>query len=65
MKKLVVLLAFIFVFVSAAGAMAESALDKDVIRVGTESTFRPFEFRNVKNEVVGFDIDLINMVAEI
>ena len=64
MKKLVVLLAFIFVFVSAAGAMAESALDKDVIRVGTESTFRPFEFRNVKNEVVGFDIVLINMVAE-
>ncbi len=65
MKKLVVLLAVIFVFTSAIGAMAaQSALEKDVIRVGTESTFRPFEFRNVDNEVVGFDIDLINMIAE-
>ena len=65
MKKwFVMCLSLLLLFVGTSGAMAESVLDKDVIVVGTESTFRPFEFRNVQNEVVGFDIDLINMIAE-
>jgi polar amino acid transport system substrate-binding protein len=32
--------------------------------MGTESTFPPYEFRNEKNEVVGFDIDLANAIAQ-
>nr|WP_321499629.1 transporter substrate-binding domain-containing protein [uncultured Dethiosulfovibrio sp.] len=41
-----------------------SAMDKDVLLVGTESTFKPFEFRNEANEIVGFDMDMISIIAE-
>lgn len=40
-----------------------SAMDKDTLIVGLESTFRPFEFRNEKGELAGFDIDLVNAVG--
>ncbi len=32
--------------------------------MGTETTFPPYEFRNEKNEIVGFDIDLANAIAK-
>jgi polar amino acid transport system substrate-binding protein len=32
--------------------------------MGTESTFPPYEFRNDKNEIVGFDLDLANAIAK-
>ena len=64
MRKLLVSVFLVSMLFSASVACAvESALDRDVLRVGTESTFRPFEFRNDKNEIVGFDIDLINAVG--
>ncbi|ONK24062.1 basic amino acid ABC transporter substrate-binding protein [Siminovitchia sp. FSL H7-0308] len=37
--------------------------DKKVLNVGTEATFIPFEFME-KGEVTGFDVDLLNAVAE-
>ncbi|NLT94707.1 MAG: basic amino acid ABC transporter substrate-binding protein [Clostridia bacterium] len=42
----------------------EKAPQKVVYKVGTEPTFPPFEFTNEKNEIVGFDIDLIKAIAE-
>ena len=64
MKKMVLGLFLLCVALSASVACAAgSAMDKDVLKVGTESTFRPFEFRNDKNEIVGFDIDLINAIG--
>ena len=64
MKKMVLGVFLLCVALSASVACAAgSALDNDVLKVGTESTFRPFEFRNDKNEIVGFDIDLINAIG--
>ncbi|MFD1708496.1 basic amino acid ABC transporter substrate-binding protein [Siminovitchia sediminis] len=37
--------------------------EKKVLNVGTEATFPPFEFMD-KGEVTGFDVDLLNAVAE-
>ena len=39
-------------------------IEKDVLTVGTNATFPPFEYRNEKDEIVGFDIDLINEIAK-
>lgn len=45
-----------------------SVLDKiretKVLKVGTDATFAPFEFKNEQGEYDGFDIDLIHAVAE-
>lgn len=35
------------------------------LRVGMETTFAPFEFYNAKNELVGFDVDMVNRLCEI
>ncbi|WP_243138049.1 basic amino acid ABC transporter substrate-binding protein [Heliorestis acidaminivorans] len=34
------------------------------IVVGTEATYRPFEWRDEQGNIVGFDIDLINAIGE-
>lgn len=38
--------------------------EEKVLRVGSECAYAPFEFRNEKNEIIGFDIDLIHAIAE-
>lgn len=37
---------------------------KKTLVVGTEATFAPFEFVDEKNNIVGFDIDVINYIAK-
>src|SRR5690554_4292270 len=44
---------------SAAGATAQ-----DVIRMGTEGAYPPFNFINDANELEGFEIDLGNEMCE-
>lgn len=39
-----------------------TAAAKDLL-IGTEATYAPFEFLNEKNEIIGFDIDIINKVC--
>lgn len=39
-------------------------VDDDVLVIGVDDTFAPMGFRNEKNELVGFDIDLANAMAE-
>ena len=47
---------------SATNAFA----DDNVLRVATEPSFAPFEFMDQKtSELVGFDVDIINAVAEV
>ena len=46
------------------GGEAAGFLDKDVILVGTEATYPPFEYRNEKNQVVGYDIDVVEAIAK-
>lgn len=51
------------VTVAASTAFASSAMDNDTIIAATESTYPPYESRNEKGELVGFDIDLVEAVA--
>lgn len=45
---------------------ANSFADDNVLRVATEPSFAPFEFMDQKtSELVGFDVDIINAVAEV
>ncbi len=41
-----------------------TTIEKNVLTVGTNATFHPFEYRNEKDEIVGFDIDIINLIAK-
>ncbi|XKM14321.1 transporter substrate-binding domain-containing protein [Orbaceae bacterium ac157xtp] len=50
-------------FAVLLASFAFSAAAKDLL-IGTEATYAPFEFYNDKNEIVGFDIDVINKVCE-
>lgn len=64
MKRLIYLLVISVVIFGAGSAFAGSVMDKDVIRVGTEATYPPFEFRNQDNEMTGFDIELVQAIGE-
>jgi len=37
--------------------------DRGALRVGMEPTFRPFEYKEESGEVVGFDVDLMRLLA--
>lgn len=37
---------------------------KEVLKMGVEDTYPPYEFKNEANETIGFDIDLANAIAE-
>lgn len=62
MKKFfsVVVLLGMLVF-SVTPVMAQ----KPVLKVGGDAAFAPFEFVDEKNQVVGFDIDLVKAIGEI
>jgi polar amino acid transport system substrate-binding protein len=57
MKKLTLTLAALAL--SASGAAAQ-----DVVRMGTEGAYPPFNFINDQNELEGFEIDLGNEMCE-
>jgi len=42
----------------------EDALADGVLSIGVDDTYLPMEFRNDQNELVGFDIDFANALAE-
>ncbi|WKY43400.1 ABC transporter substrate-binding protein [Eubacteriaceae bacterium ES2] len=45
-------------------ATAEDPLADGVLTIGVDDTYLPMEFRNDQNELVGFDIDFANALAE-
>lgn len=57
MKKLTLTLA-------ALALTASGALAQDVVRMGTEGAYPPFNFINDNNELEGFEIDLGNEMCE-
>ncbi|MGI6253956.1 MAG: transporter substrate-binding domain-containing protein [Aminivibrio sp.] len=61
----VLLLTLLFLGAIFAQTAAAGVMDGDVIRIGTEATYPPFEFRNEKNEIVGYEIDIALEIAEI
>ena len=44
-------------------AVIREVKERGVLRVATEPTFKPFEFRNDKNQLAGFDIDLARAIG--
>lgn len=64
MKRSFLAAVLLFVVVLSASAAYCSVMDRDTIRLGTESTYPPFEYRNDKNEIVGYDIDVAKAIAE-
>ena len=37
---------------------------KQVLSMGVEDTYPPYEYKNEANETIGFDIDLANAIAD-
>ena len=49
---------------TAGGNTLDSIKKQGVIKIAVDDTFPPMEYRNDKNELVGFDIDLANAVSK-
>ncbi len=52
-----------FTLAAAIAFMASGAMAQDVVRIGTEGAYPPWNFINDNNEVVGFEIDLGNEIC--
>lgn len=63
MKKLLALVLALVMLLSFAGCGAEKTDDK-VLKIATNAEFEPFESLDADGNYVGFDIDLINAIAE-
>lgn len=61
MKKILAILLMLALTFSLAACRGQS--QKPVLKVGTEPTFPPFEMTDDKNQITGFDIDLIKAIA--
>ncbi len=64
MKKVLSTILVLALVLFAGAAFADSAMDNDVLVIGTEGTYPPFEFHDKTGALVGYDIDLVNAVAE-
>jgi len=68
MKKLLSLvLAIVMIMGLASVASADSlqsVVDAGVLKVGVEATFAPLTFKDEEGNIVGYEIDLMNAVAE-
>ncbi|MDR1885692.1 MAG: transporter substrate-binding domain-containing protein [Synergistaceae bacterium] len=59
-----VVMASIAAWASSGAALAGSLADKDVLTVGTEGTYPPYEYYDESNTLTGFDMELIVKVGE-
>jgi polar amino acid transport system substrate-binding protein len=51
-------------FSSLFGDKLEDVKSKKILKAGVKHDFKPFGFKNEKGEVVGFDIDLLQYIAD-
>lgn len=56
-------LAVTCLLVAQAAAFAASVMEKDVIVMGTEGTYPPFEYYDENNQLTGFDIEVSEAVC--
>ncbi|NDV13751.1 basic amino acid ABC transporter substrate-binding protein [Crenobacter caeni] len=47
-----------------AASAPQAAAEEKVYVVGSDAAYAPFEYQNEKGEVVGFDVDVLNAVAD-
>jgi polar amino acid transport system substrate-binding protein len=60
----VVLAVFLTGCSSSEKAVAVDPLEDGIMSIGVDDTYLPMEFRNDQNELIGFDIDFSNALAE-
>jgi polar amino acid transport system substrate-binding protein len=63
MFKRFLVFTFIGVSLIAAVSSASGAADKEVVVVGTEGTYPPFEFYGSDNVLTGFDVELLALIG--
>lgn len=63
MRKTGFYVGLILILVLSVGILSGCGGKKEALRIGTEASFKPFEFTNESNEVVGFDIDIAKEIA--
>jgi polar amino acid transport system substrate-binding protein len=64
-KKFAVVLGLVLlVNLVSACSQQVSSNSEDTFVIGLDDTFAPMSFRNEKNEIVGFDVDLAEEVAK-
>ena len=49
---------------AGCGSSSQETNEKGVLRVGSETTFPPFEYTDDQNNVIGFDVDLSQEIAK-
>lgn len=54
---------FVLVVLMAGAAFAQADLEGRTIRVGSDTTYPPFETVNESGEIVGFDVDVVNAIC--
>ncbi|MFW6249926.1 MAG: basic amino acid ABC transporter substrate-binding protein [Alkalispirochaetaceae bacterium] len=64
MKRLSAILLVLLIASGTLFAGGQAEEDDGVITVGTDATWPPMEFVNEDQELVGFDIDLMNAIAD-
>lgn len=57
-------LIFVTVLLVLAVALSACAKQTGAVKVATDATFNPFEYTDENNNLVGFDIDLMNEIAK-
>lgn len=62
--KKIVLLGVALSVLAVVSGCGRGGGKRDVLRVGTEATFPPFEFTDDDDNIIGFDIDIIEYIAE-
>lgn len=60
MKRLSLILVVVLILAFSLSACAKPA----VVKIATDATFNPFEYTDDSGKLVGFDIDLMNAIAE-
>lgn len=63
MKKVVILILATLMLFSAACQKAPETGDR-ILRIGVDDTYPPMEYRDDNNQLIGFDVDLADAIAE-
>lgn len=64
MRRLIVFGLVVVLSILSLAGIIDEIKKRGYIIMGTEATFPPFEFRDEKNQIVGFDIDIGKKIAE-
>ena len=67
--KMFLFITFIFSIVlisfsSLCNARTQKTIEEGTLTIGTNATFKPFEYKDGDGNIVGFDIDLINEIGK-